>query len=131
MTIRSYPEYARDGSFWVDLFGDIIMVRVRGEATIDILRGCQDALVRLLQDTEGNKILYDTLDMTEPTAELAFQQRRLDQQLADRGLRRAIVVPNARLAYLSRLAFGDAEHRVFYNDLPGAMTWLERSNEAN
>jgi hypothetical protein len=131
MTIRSFPEYARDGSFWIDLFGDIIIVRVRGEATTDILRGCQDALVRLLEDTDRNKILYDTLEMTEPTVELAYQQRRLDEQFAQRGLRRAIVVPNARLAYLSRLAFGDAEHRVFYNDLPGAIRWLERPNEIN
>jgi hypothetical protein len=36
----------------------------------------------------------------------------------------AIVVPNTAIAYLARLAFGEANHRVFYNDMSAAVLWL-------
>lgn len=35
-------------------------------------------------------------------------------------LRRAIVVPTAKLTYLARLAFAEGDYRVFYNDLAAA-----------
>ena len=40
-------------------------------------------------------------------------------------LRRAIVVPNTRVAYLARIAFGEGDYRVFYNDFLAAIRWLE------
>ena len=39
-------------------------------------------------------------------------------------LKRAIVVPNAQIAHLARLAFGGSEYRVFYDDFPGAKDYL-------
>ncbi len=39
-------------------------------------------------------------------------------------LRRAVVVPNTKLAYLARIAFGEADCRVFYNDMVSATNWL-------
>ena len=39
-------------------------------------------------------------------------------------LRRVIVVPNSKLAYLARLAFGQGDYRVFYNDFVAAVRWL-------
>jgi hypothetical protein len=33
-------------------------------------------------------------------------------------------VPNTGIAYLARLAFGEANHRVFYNDIAAAVAWL-------
>ena len=115
-----------EGSFWVELVSDVIVARVRGQPTPEIIKSCQDAVLMLLRDTTRTKILYDTLEMLDPSADLALMQRSLDasQLPPDRRLRRAIVVPNSRLAYLSRLAFGDGEHRVFYNDLVGALEWL-------
>lgn len=118
-----------DGSYWVELVGDVIVARVRGQPTPEIIRSCQDAVLTLLRDTTRSRILYDTLEMLDPTADLALMQRSLDaSKLGDRTLRRAIVVPNSRLAYLSRLAFADGEHRVFYNDLTGALGWLNGEN---
>ncbi len=121
---ESQGKPADEGSLWVELVGDIIVVRVRGRPTEDIIRRCQDAVVVLLRDTLGGKILYDTLEMSDPTTQLALTQQTLDAQIASLRVRRAIVVPNARLAYLARLAFGDGEHRVFYNDLSSAFAWL-------
>jgi hypothetical protein len=47
-----------------------------------------------------------------------------DEQLGSIALKRAIVVPNSRLAYLARLAFGEGDYRVFYNDMVAAIVWL-------
>lgn len=33
-------------------------------------------------------------------------------------------MPNSRLAYLARLAFGEGDYRVFYNDIVAAAKWL-------
>lgn len=53
-------------------------------------------------------------------------QRSLDDALGPIGLRRAIVVPNSRLAYFARLAFGKGGYRVFYDDFDSATAWLEQ-----
>ena len=49
---------------------------------------------------------------------------RMSEDIHKLGARVALLVPNSRLAYLSRLAFGGGDHRVFYNDLAAAITWL-------
>lgn len=53
-----------------------------------------------------------------------WAQRELDETARDIHWRRAIVVPNSRLAFLARLAFGDGDYRVFYDDLAAAVRWL-------
>ena len=56
--------------------------------------------------------------------DVPWAQRALDENLGGLHLRRAIVVPTAKLAYLSRLAFGEGDYRVFYNDIAAAVKWL-------
>jgi hypothetical protein len=43
-------------------------------------------------------------------------------------IRRAIVVPTSKLAYLARLAFGEGDYRVFYNDISAAINWLGKES---
>ena len=62
--------------------------------------------------------------MEAPPVDVPLAQQKLDQELGPIKLRRAIVVPNSRLAYLARLAFGEGDYRVFYNDITTAITWL-------
>jgi hypothetical protein len=112
------------GELWVELVGDLIVARVRGEPTAELLRSCQEQVLHLVRDAERHKVLYDTLEMLPPPVDVPLEQQKLDEQLGDLQLRRAIVVPNSRLAYLARLAFGDGDYRVFYNDLVAAVTWL-------
>lgn len=114
---------------WVEIVGDIIVARMRGVVTAEVLRECQDRVVTLARDSERQRVLYDALEMDPPAVELTFEQRKLDAAVAGLRLRRAIVVPNSRLAYLARLAFGEGEYRVFYNDMVAAVTWL--SSEAS
>ncbi len=117
---------------WIEPLGNVIMVRLRGSLTKEVLDEIHERVLQLLQDTGHTRVLYDSLEMESPHVELALAQQKLDKekkQLLDgRTLRKAIVVTNTRLAYLSRIAFGEfgeGEYRVFYNDLSKALHWLE------
>ena len=112
------------GQAWVEVVGDVIVARVRGEPTEAILRQCQEQVLFLVKDAGRGKVLYDTLEMEPPPVDVPWLQRALDEQLGPIKLRRAIVVPNSRLAFLARLAFGEGEYRVFYNDIVSAVKWL-------
>lgn len=112
------------GQLWVERVGDLVLARVRGEPTAELLRDCQEKVLFLVRDAEKGKVLYDTLEMEAPPVDVPLAQQQLDQELGVTKLRRAIVVPNSRLAYLARLAFGEGEYRVFYNDIVAAVTWL-------
>jgi hypothetical protein len=110
----------------VEWVGELIVARLRGPATPELLAECQDKVVALAREAERHRVLYDVLEMDAPAVELTFAQRKLDEALVDMKLRRAIVVPNSRLAYLARLAFGEGDYRVFYNDMAAAVKWLSR-----
>jgi hypothetical protein len=119
------PKVARmSDNLWVELVGSFIIARVRGAASEEIIRECQDRVVALLRNTDCRKILYDALEMNDPSVDVALVQQKLSEQLREFSVRLAIVVPDTRIAYLGRIAFGDAEHRVFYNDMGAAVTWL-------
>jgi hypothetical protein len=113
-----------DNQLWVELVGDLIIARLRGQPTPELLRVCQEKVLFLARDAGRARVLYDALEMEPPPVEVTFTQRALDEALGGIVLRRAIVVPNSRLAYLARLAFGEGDYRVFYNDMLGAVKWL-------
>lgn len=112
-------------ALWVEPVGSIVVARVRGEPTVQVLRECQERVLRLVRQSGRGRVLYDTLEMEAPPVDIPWAQRELDEALEPTvTLRRAIVVPNAKLAYLARLAFGAGDYRVFYNDIVEAVTWL-------
>jgi hypothetical protein len=113
-----------EGQFWVELVGDLVVARVRGEPNEDLLRRAQEQVLLLVREAGRGKVLYDTLEMDAPPVDVPWAQRALDEKLDGVKLRRAIVVPNSKLAYLARLAFGEGDYRVFYNDFAGAILWL-------
>ena len=115
------------GSLWVELSGDLVIARVRGEPNIELLEECQRQVVALAKDAGRAKVLYDVLEMLPPPVDVPWAQRAMDESLGQLHLRRAIVVPTAKLAYLARLAFGEGDYRVFYNDIAGAVKWLVES----
>lgn len=112
------------GELWVELVGELIIARVRGEPTVRLLRECQDQVLFLVRDAGRGRVLYDALEMSAPPVDVTFEQRKLDESLGEVKLRRAIVVPSSRLAYLARLAFGAGDYRVFYSDMVAAIRWL-------
>ena len=109
---------------WVEVVGELIVARVRGEPTEKILRQCQEEVLFLVREAGRGKVLYDTLEMLPPPVDIPWAQRALDENLGPIALRRAIVVPNSKLAYLARIAFGAGNYRVFYNDIVAAAKWL-------
>lgn len=111
-------------NIWVELVGNVIMARIRGAASDAGVRDCQSRLVALLADTGCKRIMYDALELENPSADVAITQQSLTSALADPDLRIAIVVANTKVAYFARLAFGEANHRVFYNDMTTALAWL-------
>jgi hypothetical protein len=114
------------GQAWVELVGDLIVARVRGEPNEQLLRETQERVLFLVKDAGRARVLYDTLEMDAPPVDVPWSQRALDEQLGPMKLKRAIVVPNSKLAYLARLAFGEGDYRVFYNDMVAAITWLSQ-----
>lgn len=113
-----------NGQVWVEKVGDLVVARVRGEPTEALLAECQEKVVELVRHAGGGKVLYDVLEMESPSVDVPWAQRELDEKLGTIKLRRAIVVPDSRLAYLARLAFGDGDYRVFYSDIIAAVKWL-------
>lgn len=113
-----------EGQLWVELVGDLVVARIRGEPTAALLQECQEKVLFLAQDAERAKVLCDALEMEPPPVDVPLAQRELDKGAGSIKLKRAIVVPNSRLAYLARLAFGDGDYRVFYNDMVAAVKWL-------
>lgn len=111
---------------WVEPVGGLILARIRGTPSEDVLRECQARVLRLVQDTKQARILYDALEMELPSVEPALVQQKLESELdLSVHFRKAIVVPNTRIAFLARLAFGEGDYRVFYSDIAGAIKWLE------
>lgn len=111
---------------WVELNGDIIIARMRGEPIEETIYCCHEQVLQIAKDTGKFRVLLDCLEMLPPTVSVTIAQQKLGSDDA-RGhtLKRAIVVPNTKLAYLARLAFADGDNRVFYNDLLAAMNWLQ------
>ena len=116
---------------WVEPVGGLIIARMRGIPNEAILRECQERVLLLVKDTGQGKVLYDALEMEPPHVDVVLSQRKLDEEVGPVKLRRAIVVPNAKLAYLARLAFGEGDYRVFYSDMVSAVKWLEAEQEAS
>ncbi len=120
-----------NGQLWVEPVGDLIMARLRGQPTEALLKECHDRVLQIAKDSRDgrvHRVLYDALEMESPPVDVPLSQRTLDDTLGGVKLRRAIVVPNTRLAYLARLAFGEGDYRVFYSDIAAAVNWLQQSS---
>jgi hypothetical protein len=116
-----------DGQCWVELVGELVVARVRGQPTEQLLKDAQEKVLFLVRDAGRGKVLYDTLEMDPPPVDVPWAQRALDEQLGPIKLKRAIVVPSSRIAFLARIAFGEGDYQVFYNDMIAAIKWLSES----
>lgn len=113
---------------WIEPVGDIIIARIRGLPSEKILKECQERILSLVKETTHGRILHDCLEMETPDIQVPISQWHLDKEAKGVQLRRAVVVPNTKLAYLARIAFGEADCRIFYNDMVSAMNWLTENN---
>jgi hypothetical protein len=111
------------GESSVEREGDLVVARLRGEPTEALLRSIQERVLQLVGEGHG-RVLYDAMDMRAPPVDVPWSQRQLDDALGAVRLKRAILVPDSKLAFLARLAFGDGHYRVFYDDRTAAVRWL-------
>ncbi|HET7202251.1 MAG TPA: STAS/SEC14 domain-containing protein [Steroidobacteraceae bacterium] len=108
----------------VDDVGRWIRVSVAGQPGEDLVRNVNDQVLALVHAGRGPGVLLDATQMLPPPAEVAWRQRDLLWRL-EPFVRCAVVVADPRCAFLARIAFGDADYRIFYDDLDGATRWLE------
>lgn len=119
------------GQLWIEPVGGVLIARMRGVPDEEMLRECQSRILELVKDTRQGLILHDCLEMETPQVEVPVSQWKLDQDIGSIHLKRAVVVPNTKLAYLARLAFGEGDVRVFYNDMAAALAWLTSGAREN
>lgn len=122
-----------NNQLWIEPVGRIIVARVRGKPSVELLKEIQRRVLLLAKETQQGQVLYDALEMDPPDIEGVLVQQKLEEQLQSElptlKLRSAIVVPNSRIAYLARIAFGAGDHRVFYSDMAHAIKWLEEGGQ--
>lgn len=113
-----------NNQLWIEPVGNVIIARMRGLPTQELLRECQDRILSIVSDTNKGLILHDCLEMQTPQVEVPISQWKLDESMKGLAIKRAVVVPNSQLAYMARLAFSEGDVRVFYNDIAAALGWL-------
>lgn len=123
MNSAQYPE----GRVEVKREDSVITVTLIGWITEALTALVQTKLEHELLQSNSACILYDGLYMNDPSLTLVFLMQSFHQRLNERIAKSAIVVPGYRLAFLSRLAFGqdESKYRVFYNDRDEALGWLK------
>lgn len=65
---------------WVEPVGSIIMARLRGVCTAEMLKECQERVLALAKDTQHVKVLYDSLELEAPDIDLVLLQQRLSRR---------------------------------------------------
>ncbi|MFL6465306.1 MAG: hypothetical protein ACJ73N_12965, partial [Bryobacteraceae bacterium] len=85
---------------------------------------CNALVVALVKGTGRKKVLYDLQEYEQAPMSLIAVQQALNHEVKDIPLKRAIVASNAKLAFSSRIAFG--ENSQVFSDMTRAVKWLEQ-----
>jgi hypothetical protein len=110
--------------FLCEAAGSFVLVRLLEAPTQRLLEECQISMLEEMRKATAKAVLYDLTEMQPAPMSVLLFQRVLNDHLASLRIKRAIVVPNAQIAHLARIAFGGSEYRVFYDDLAGAKDYL-------
>jgi hypothetical protein len=121
---RYLNENAMSQGFLCEARGSFVHVRLLCAPTQRLLEECQISMLEGMRDSSAKAVLYDFTEMQPAPINVLLYQRVLNDHLAALHIKRAIVVPNAQIAHLARLAFGGSDYRVFYGDLEGAKEYL-------
>ena len=114
------------GSVKVELSGGVIIATFFGQMNKELVKKAQDDILRLLEESDSAKILYNTLEMSVPAVELAFNMKTFDDTIRDKIKKSATVVPGPGTAFKANIAFILANnHKIFYNNLQEAVDWLK------
>jgi len=112
-----------DEPVWVGPVGDIIVARLQGPSTPALLKECHDRIVTVVNDTGCTRVLYHMLDLEPSPSGTISEQQALNREIKQLPLKRAVLVPDALLAFRAGMAFG-CDSRVF-SDISSAIAWLK------
>lgn len=114
------------GSAEVTLEDGIIVAVYTGEMDIELVKKAAADIEDLLSKPRSARILYNTLNMDSPSMKLAMEMKAFDEKIRHQVMKSATVVPGAATAFLASIAFIlSKNHKVFHNDLDGALAWLK------
>ena len=111
-------------AFLCEAMGSFVLVRLLQSPTEQVLEECQVCMLEAMRDSGSKAVLYDLTEMRPAPFSVLLYQRVLNEHIGALQVKRAIVVPNAQIAHLARIAFGGSEFRVFYDDMQGAKAYL-------
>jgi len=111
-------------AFLCEASGSLVLVRLLRSPTERVLEECQISMLEAMRDSGSKAVLYDLTEMEPAPINVLLYQRVLNEHLESLHIKRAIVVPNAEIAHLARIAFGGSEYRVFYDDMQAAKDYL-------
>ena len=111
-------------AFLCEAMGSFVLVRLLQAPTEQVLEECQVCMLEAMRNSGSKAVLYDFTEMEPAPISVLLYQRVLNEHLAALQIKRAIVVPNAQIAHLARLAFGGSDYRVFYDDFEDAQDYL-------
>jgi hypothetical protein len=113
---------------YVEVKDGLIIARIVGEPTFDFFGDCIARLKQVVKDTGIRKILYDLLSTDTPYMTVILHGTKTAIETPGKPLLRAVVVPNTKLSYMTRIIFGEENCRVFYQDMDGALEWLKAAD---
>ncbi len=110
----------------VELKDSIIYATYIGEMTMELVKQAAASIEDYVNKSDHCKILYNTLDMTNPPMKLALEMQSFDKRIKGKVDKSATVVPTATTAFMASIAFVlSKNHKVFHNDLEAAKEWLK------
>lgn len=112
----------------VAVVSGIIHALYEGSMTMELVKEGEEKIEALIPTVGVPLVLYDCLGMNPPGLDLALEMKAFDSKIHSRIRRSATVVANAMTAFAAKVAFVlSREHRVFYNDRAGAISWLQKA----
>ena len=112
------------GPFACEVVDQIVVARFQGEQSEGVLGAVHAEILTLVRTSGTQAVLYDFLHLSFPSAKVLLHQEALEHEIYGLRLRQAVVVPNASIGYLARLAFSADDCLVFLNDYAAAVRFL-------
>lgn len=113
-----------DEGFLCEAKGSFVLARLVQAPSERVLEECQVCVLEAMRRSGSKAVLYDLTEMLPAPINVLLYQRVLNEHIAPLAIKRAIVVPNAQIAHIARLAFGGSDYRLFYDDLEAAKAYL-------
>lgn len=115
----------------VEVETDVVFIRVVGALSESITVQRHDLMLQQTEATGVKNVLFDVRAAQPPGEEARCLQQRLNLQFSTLGLKLAVVVSSTRMAFLARQTYFGLCHRVVYDDVQVAASWLRGLDDSD